>query len=115
MQHVEDRIENGSKASSLAVCHVWARVGDGVANTPTPHRDAIAGITGTHPASLSHELSSALSKTRSKSRACSSLKVSAVACHPEPMRFAQGKLPEGSPSVDAEMLRCAQHDKGSSA
>jgi hypothetical protein len=26
----------------------------------------VTGITGTHPASLSHELSSALSKTRSK-------------------------------------------------
>src|SRR2546426_7909905 len=28
------------------------------------------------------------------------------------MRFAQGKLREGSPSLGAEMLRCAQHDRG---
>jgi hypothetical protein len=31
-------------------------------------------------------------------------------CHPEPMRFAQGKLREGSGSPDAEILRCAQDD-----
>jgi hypothetical protein len=41
------------------------------------------------------------------------------ACHPEPIRFAQGKLREGALgklregacSVGTEMLRCAQHDK----
>src|SRR6266851_5017126 len=31
-------------------------------------------------------------------------------CHTEPMRFAQGKLREGSGSPDAELLRCAQDD-----
>jgi len=31
-------------------------------------------------------------------------------CHPEPIRFAQGKLREGSGSMGAEMLRCTQHD-----
>jgi len=30
------------------------------------------------------------------------------ACHPEPIRFAQGKLHEGSGSTGAEILRCAQ-------
>jgi hypothetical protein len=29
---------------------------------------------------------------------------------PPPMRFAQGKLREGSGSMGQEMLRCAQHD-----
>src|SRR5260370_16056593 len=32
------------------------------------------------------------------------------ACHPEPMRFAQGKLREGSGSTGAEILRFAQGD-----
>ncbi len=32
------------------------------------------------------------------------------ACHPEPMRFAQGKLREGSGSTGGEILRCAQDD-----
>jgi len=32
------------------------------------------------------------------------------ACHPEPIRCAQGKLREGSGSPDKEILRCAQHD-----
>src|SRR5258708_1362780 len=32
------------------------------------------------------------------------------ACHPEPIRFAQGKLREGSGSTGAEILRCAQDD-----
>ena len=32
------------------------------------------------------------------------------ACHPEPMRFAQGKLREGSGAPDAQILRCAQDD-----
>ena len=32
------------------------------------------------------------------------------ACHPEPMRFAQGKLREGSGSMGKEILRCAQDD-----
>ncbi len=32
------------------------------------------------------------------------------ACHPEPIRFAQGKLREGSGSMGAEILRCAQDD-----
>jgi hypothetical protein len=32
------------------------------------------------------------------------------ACHPEPMRFAQGKLREGSGSTGAEILRFAQDD-----
>jgi len=36
-------------------------------------------------------------------------------CHPEPIRFAQGKLREGSSSMGNEMLRCAQHDKTESA
>jgi hypothetical protein len=31
-------------------------------------------------------------------------------CHPEPIRFAQGKLREGSGSRGTEMLRFAQHD-----
>jgi len=31
-------------------------------------------------------------------------------CHPEPIRFAQGKLREGSLLMGREMLRCAQHD-----
>src|SRR5260370_853270 len=31
-------------------------------------------------------------------------------CHPEPIRFAQGKLREGSASPDTEILRCAQDD-----
>jgi hypothetical protein len=31
-------------------------------------------------------------------------------CHPEPIRFAQGKLREGSVALGVEMLRCAQHD-----
>ncbi|HEX6109726.1 MAG TPA: hypothetical protein VFZ02_09985, partial [Ktedonobacteraceae bacterium] len=31
-------------------------------------------------------------------------------CHPEPIRFAQGKLREGPVELGAEMLRCAQHD-----
>ncbi len=33
-----------------------------------------------------------------------------AACHPEHIRSAQGKLREGSGSMGAEMLRCAQHD-----
>src|SRR5260370_40015444 len=32
-------------------------------------------------------------------------------CHPEPMRFAQGKLREGSVASGSEILRCAQHDR----
>jgi hypothetical protein len=32
------------------------------------------------------------------------------ACHPEPIRFAQGKLREGSSSPDEEILRFAQDD-----
>ena len=32
-------------------------------------------------------------------------------CHPEPIRFTQGKLREGSRSMGVEMLRCAQHDR----
>jgi hypothetical protein len=32
-------------------------------------------------------------------------------CHPEPIRFAQGKLREGSVARGSEMLRCAQHDR----
>jgi len=32
------------------------------------------------------------------------------ACHPEPMRFAQGKLREGAGSTGAEILRFAQDD-----
>jgi hypothetical protein len=32
------------------------------------------------------------------------------ACHPEPIRCAQGKLREGAGSPDAEILRCAQDD-----
>jgi hypothetical protein len=32
------------------------------------------------------------------------------ACHPEPMRCAQGKLREGSGSMGAEILRFAQDD-----
>jgi hypothetical protein len=37
------------------------------------------------------------------------------ACHPEPIRFAQGKLREGSGSPDAEILRCAQDDSQDTA
>ena len=33
-----------------------------------------------------------------------------MCCHPEPMRFAQGKLREGSLSTGKEILRSAQHD-----
>src|SRR6266566_9841934 len=36
--------------------------------------------------------------------------VDASQCHPEPIRFAQGKLREGSVALGVEMLRCAQHD-----
>ena len=66
VQHVEDRIENGSQGVN------WrsATFGQGweMALQTLPLRiRKIAGITGTHPASLSHELSSALSKTRSNS------------------------------------------------
>ena len=50
----------------LAVGHVWAREGDNLAGTSTPHRDAIAGITCTHLSSLSCEAISAINKTRSK-------------------------------------------------
>jgi hypothetical protein len=32
------------------------------------------------------------------------------ACHAEPIRFARGKLREGSGSPGAEILRCAQDD-----
>jgi len=32
------------------------------------------------------------------------------ACHPEPIRCAQGKLRDGSGSPDAQILRCAQDD-----
>jgi len=32
-------------------------------------------------------------------------------CHPEPMRFAQGKLREGSVRPSRQTLRCAQGDK----
>jgi len=35
----------------------------------------------------------------------------AMFCHPEPIRFAQGKLREGSVAMGTEMLRYAQHDK----
>ncbi len=31
-------------------------------------------------------------------------------CHPEPMRFAQGKLREGAGSMGKEILRFAQDD-----
>jgi hypothetical protein len=31
--------------------------------------------------------------------------------HPEPIRFAQGQLREGSGVLGREMLRCAQHDR----
>jgi hypothetical protein len=31
-------------------------------------------------------------------------------CHPEPIRFAQGKLREGSLSMGKEMLSEAKHD-----
>jgi len=37
------------------------------------------------------------------------------ACHPEPIRFAQGKLREGSGSPDTEILRCAQDDSQDTA
>jgi hypothetical protein len=37
------------------------------------------------------------------------------ACHPEPMRFAQGKLSAGSGSPDAQILRCAQDDSQDTA
>jgi hypothetical protein len=37
------------------------------------------------------------------------------ACHPEPIRFAQGKLRVGSGSPDAELLRCAQDDSQDTA
>jgi hypothetical protein len=53
-------------ASELAVGHVWAREGDNLAGTSTPHRDAIAGITCTHLSSLSCEAISAINKTRSE-------------------------------------------------
>src|SRR5258708_19481338 len=33
-----------------------------------------------------------------------------VGCHAEPIRCAQGKLPEGSLAMGSQMLRCAQHD-----
>jgi len=32
-------------------------------------------------------------------------------CHPEPIRFAQGKLREGSVRPSRQTLRCAQGDK----
>jgi hypothetical protein len=64
VQHVEDRIENGSQGVN------WrsATFGQGweMALQTLPLRiRRLLGLTGTHPASLSHELSSALSKTRS--------------------------------------------------
>jgi hypothetical protein len=37
-QNVEDCIENGTAGSGLAACRVWAREGDGVADTPTPNQ-----------------------------------------------------------------------------
>jgi len=37
------------------------------------------------------------------------------ACHPEPTRFAQGKLCEGAGSPGAQILRCAQDDSQDSA
>jgi hypothetical protein len=37
------------------------------------------------------------------------------ACHPEPIRFAQGKLRAGSGSPDAQILRCAQDDRQDTA
>jgi len=37
------------------------------------------------------------------------------ACHPEPIRCAQGKLREGSGSTDGEILRCAQDDSQDTA
>src|SRR5216684_2919867 len=33
-----------------------------------------------------------------------------MCCHSEPIRFAQGKLREGSGSMGKEILRCAQDD-----
>ena len=33
-----------------------------------------------------------------------------IVCHPEPIRFAQGKLREGSLSMGREMLSAAKHD-----
>src|ERR1044071_8060576 len=41
--------------SEWVACRLWARKGDVVADTSTPHRDVIAGITGIHPFSVSHE------------------------------------------------------------
>ena len=37
------------------------------------------------------------------------------ACHPEPIRFAQSKLREGSGAPDTEILRCAQDDSQDTA
>src|SRR5713226_240966 len=36
---------------------------------------------------------------------------SGMVCHPEPIRFAQGKLREGSGSMGKEILRFAQDDR----
>lgn len=51
--------------SGSAVYHAWTGKADGVADTPTPYRDAIAGITCAHSSSLSCEVISAIHKTRS--------------------------------------------------
>jgi SAM-dependent methyltransferase len=64
-------------ASELAVGHVWAREGDNLAGTSTPHRDAIAGITCTHLSSLSCEAISAINKTRSKNAGVAEISISA--------------------------------------
>ena len=42
-QHVEDRIENGTRGSGLVACHVWTREEDGVAAFPTPRRKDCLG------------------------------------------------------------------------
>jgi hypothetical protein len=66
-QHIEDRIEDGSQWVNW-----WSpSLGHGreIALQTRPLRiRQIAGITGTHPSSLSYEVTSAINKTRSYSR-----------------------------------------------
>src|SRR5258708_24955955 len=66
-----------------------------------------------------HELPSCLKQRLSIGQDNSTAPTSFIwgftACHPEPIRFSQGKLPEESGSPDGEILRYAQGDSHDTA